>query len=127
MSEKFIELTHKDEGHERENLWLQHCQKTGIPFVVIRQHGKVADIHWDYISFPSSVDHGLFALELGLHEAVSHIFNEYGTKHSRVSFSPTVVTFQKFTASSAPQVANRLYDAVHQVTKPLLSSGGVNA
>lgn len=126
MSDKFVELTHKDKGHERENSRLHHCEKNGIPFIVVRQHGKLADIHWDYISFSPELDHGLFESESKLREVVTQICNEHGTEHSSIMFSPGVVTFQNFNSSCAQKVAGQLYDAVQKITGPLLSASGVN-
>lgn len=126
MVNKFVEITYKDKDHARENAWFHHCEKYKIPFITIFLHGKLADVRWDYVSFPPDVDHELFLLKSNLYQAAIQICAAHGTKHSSVRYSPGVITLHKLSSSAAQAAASRLYGVVQQVVAPLIRREGAS-
>ncbi|MGN6280358.1 hypothetical protein [Frateuria sp.] len=124
MSEKFVELTRTDKTYDRENAWLSHCRSKLLPFITVRSRGSLAMVQWDYISYPPSIDSELFSLAPHIHDAANQIYEPHCTKQSRISLGPGVVTFYNLQVTIAREAAALLYDAIQNVTAPILLHHG---
>ena len=119
MSEQFVEITHKDKDTKRENAWFKHCQKHMLPFITVRARGKLANVQWDYISFPPSIDSELFAAEAQIHRAVNQIYVAHRTERSSASLGPGVITLYNLGTAEAREAAGLLYDIIQKATASL--------
>lgn len=48
--QKFVEITRKDKGFDKENSWPGFCQKEKIPFITLKARSKLTTVQWDYIT-----------------------------------------------------------------------------
>jgi len=120
--EKFVEITRKDKGFDKENSWYRVCEKECIPYITIKVRSKLATVQWDYITYPPSIDQALFAMHESIKVKVSAIYDRYVSKESRLSVGPGVISFWNLELSDAREVASELYDIISEAACIVMES-----
>jgi hypothetical protein len=110
--QKYIELPKKDVGAKVENEWYKICQKEQIPFITLKSRTKLADVHWDYITYPTNVDDILNDLNGQLRDNAIEIFMKYADKRSAYTANDHLVWFKNLEIEKAKIAAEELYDLV---------------
>ena len=112
--EKFVEITRKDKGFNKENSWLRSCRETGIPCVTLKARSKLAMVQWDYMSYPADMDDLLFALHEQLKVEAQAIYDRYKSKDTWFSAGPGVIAFRNLALADAREAASELFDVIYQ-------------
>ena len=112
---KFVEITGKDKGFEKENSWYRFCVKHRVPYITIKSRSKATIVQWDYMSFPPDTDQSLFFMHRVLKERASSIYNRYASKNTRLSVGPGVITFRNLSPTDAREVATELFDLISEL------------
>lgn len=120
--EKFVEITRKDKGFDKENSWYGFCEKQRIPFITIKSRSKLADVQWDYMSYPPSIDKALFDQHEHIKTQMSAIYDRYASKDTWFGTGPGVISFGSLDLDSAREVASVLYDIIFEVARTALDT-----
>jgi hypothetical protein len=120
--EKFVEITRKDKGFDKENSWYRVCEKQCIPFITIRARSKLADVQWDYMSYPPSIDEALFSQRERIKTQVSAIYDRYASKDTWFGAGPGVISFGNLEIGSAREAASELYDIIYEAARVALET-----
>jgi len=112
---KFAELTRADQDHKKENAWFGHCQANGIPFITVRARTRLADVHWDYISYSAKNDEILAEHALEIRDSAINIFRKYSSKGSSYEANNLFVWYRDMDIDTARQAAVELHDLVAKV------------
>ncbi len=120
--EKFIEITKKDKGFDKENSWYKICGSQRIPFITIKARSKLADVQWDYISYPPSIDEALFVQHESIKAQVSAIYDRYASKDTWFGAGPGVISFRNLEIANARKVASELYDIICEAARVALET-----
>lgn len=120
--QKFVGIPKKNKGHEKENLWFEKCQREKTPFITIKTRTKLADVHWDYITYPTEVDLHLQANEEDITQRAIEIFKKHANKRSEYQVSSGLVYFNDLETQKARLAAAELYDLV---TETVSSCSGI--
>lgn len=120
--EKFVEISRKDKGFEKENSWYKFCEKQRIPFITIKARSKLADVQWDYISYPPSIDKALFSQHDRIKAKVSAIYDRYASKDTWFGAGPGVISFGNLDIDNAREVASELYDIIVEAARVALDT-----
>lgn len=115
--QKFVEITRKDKGFDKENSWFGFCQKENIPFITIKARSKLAIVQWDYITYPPDIDGALFSLHENIKVQVTAIYQSYITESTWLSVGPSVISFGNIEISAARDIALELFDVIHQAAR----------
>jgi hypothetical protein len=115
--EKFVEITRKDKGFERENQWLETCRRERIPFVTVKARSKLATVQWDYISYPMSMDKPLFSMHADIKVRAESIYDRYQSRDTSLAVGPGVVSFWNLHIDDARQVATELFDIIYDTVQ----------
>lgn len=110
--EKFVEISRKDKGFDKENSWYGFCEKQRIPFITIKVRSKLADVQWDYMPYPPSMDKALFAQHERIKTKTSAIYKRYASKDTWFGAGPGVISFGNLDIDKAREVATELYDII---------------
>lgn len=110
--QKFIEIPRKDKGHEKENFGFEKCQREKIPFITIKTRTKLANVHWDYITYPNEVDLHLETHREDTTQRAIEIFKKYSDKRSEYQVSSGLVYFNDLETQKARFAAAELYELV---------------
>ncbi|MBG6242937.1 MAG: hypothetical protein EKE20_14440 [Candidatus Symbiopectobacterium sp. Dall1.0] len=91
MKKKFCLTTSRQSNamcYQKESAWFRHCEVEQIPYIQLRRRTKRTDIHWDYITYPFSLDDA-FSGEHGawLCAEVSEPASEYQRINNKESFA----------------------------------------
>lgn len=112
--EKFIEVPKNDVNHAPENDWFQKCRIEKIPFITLKARTKYADVHWDYISYPTELDSVLDVFEDQIQDGAMKIFKNYATDtKADFSISSRLITFRNIEISKAKLAAIDLFDLIN--------------
>ncbi|EFS9642101.1 hypothetical protein HWI03_002722 [Salmonella enterica] len=120
MNKKFCLTTSRQSDavrYQRESLWFRHCEEEQIPYVQVRQRAKLADIHWDYITYLLSRDDA-FNGEYGarLRSEVREMFARvaYDNRNTTMCYmvSGWTADFHDVPNAIAESLACELYDLV---------------
>ncbi|RTL34214.1 MAG: hypothetical protein EKK49_09095 [Rhodocyclaceae bacterium] len=120
--EKFVEITRKDKGFDKENSWYRVCKKECIPYITIKARSKLAIVQWDYMAYPPSLDKALFAMHESIKVKVSAIYDRYISKESQLSVGPGVISFWDIELSDAREVASELHDIIYDAARIAIES-----
>ena len=115
--EKFVEITRKDKGFDKENSWYGLCEKQRIPFITIKARSKLADVQWDYMSYPPSIDQALFAQHEHIKAQMSVIYDRYASKDTWFGAGPGVISFGNLNIDNAREIASDLYDVIVEAVR----------
>ena len=115
--EKFVEITRKDKGFDKENSWYRFCEKQRIPFITIKVRSKLADVQWDYMPYPLSIDKALFAQHERIETQMSAIYERYASKDTWFGAGPGVISFGNLDVDNAREVASGLYDIIVEAAR----------
>ncbi|WP_428827695.1 hypothetical protein ACLIKD_06805 [Azonexus sp. IMCC34842] len=115
--EKFVEITRKDKGFEKENQWFETCRRERIPFVTVKARSNLATVQWDYISYPTSMDKPLFSMHADIKARAEAIYDRYRSKDTSLGVGPGVVSFGNLHINDARQVAIELFDIIHNAAR----------
>lgn len=121
--EKFVEITRKDKGFDKENSWFMYCQKERIPFVTVKTRSKLALVQWDYITYPTELDEAIFSLSEEFKERMTAIYSKHQTKETSLGIGPGVISFWNLEIHAAREVASELFDVIHMaLASPILEN-----
>jgi hypothetical protein len=120
--EKFVEITRKDKGFDKENSWYGHCEKQRIPFITIKARTKLADVQWDYMSYPPSIDKALFSQYERIKAQMSVIYDRYASKDTWFGAGPGVISFGNLDIDNAREIASELYDVIVEAARIALET-----
>lgn len=123
--EKFVEITKKDKGFDKENSWYRTCERQRIPFITIKARSKLANVQWDYMTYPPSIDNALFAQHENIKAKVSAIYNRYASKDTWLDAGPGVISFANFEISHAREIASELYDIIYESARAPLEASQI--
>ncbi|HEY8096271.1 MAG TPA: hypothetical protein VIE65_09325 [Methylobacter sp.] len=112
--QKFVEITRKDKGFDKENSWFGFCQKEKIPFITIKARSKTATVQWDYITYPPGMDEALFSLHADIKAQITTIYQSYMSESTWLGVGPGVISFGHLEISAARDIALELFDVIHQ-------------
>jgi len=115
--EKFVEVTKKDKGFDKENSWYRVCEKQRIPYITIKARSKLATVQWDYMSYPPSIDEALFAMHESIRTKVSAIYDRYPSKNTWLSVGHGVISFGNLEVTDAREVATELFDVISEAAR----------
>lgn len=118
--EKFVEITKKDKGFDKENSWYRVCKRQGIPFITIKARSKLANVQWDYMSYPPSIDKALFAQHENIKTQVSAIYDRYASNDTWLGAGHGVISFGNLEIANAREVASELYDIIYEAARAAL-------
>ena len=119
---KFVEITKKDKGFDKENSWHGVCEIQRIPFITVKARSKLATVQWDYMSYPPSIDQALFAQHESIKTQVSAIYDRYVSKDTWLSVGHGVISFGNLEIADAREVASALYDIINEAARIALES-----
>lgn len=111
--EKFVEITRKDKGFEKENQWFETCRRERIPFVTVKARSKLATVQWDYINYPMRMDKPLFSMHADIKARAAAIYDRYQSRDTSLGVGPGVVSFGNLRIDDARQVATELFDIIY--------------
>ncbi|NKZ37829.1 hypothetical protein HF690_02550 [Oleiagrimonas citrea] len=120
--QKFVEITRKDSGFDKENSWYSVCEKERIPYITIKARSKLAIVQWDYMTYPPNIDKALFAMHKSIKVKVSAIYDRYASKESRLSVGPGVISFWNLELPDAREAASELYDLISEAASIAMAS-----
>ncbi|MCC4118796.1 hypothetical protein LLG90_25925 [Aromatoleum toluclasticum] len=109
---KYVEIPKNDVDSKVENAWFGTCRKNNIPFITLKSRTKLADVHWDYISYPTEVDRILKGLDGQLRDGAIAIFKKYADSRSEYTANDLLVWFKNLEIPKAKLAAEELYDLV---------------
>lgn len=110
--QKYFELPKNDLQSKAENAWFEICRNNSIPFIILRSRTKLADVQWDYITYPTEVDKVLNTLDGQLRDKAIAIFKKYADSRSEYQASDLVVCFKNLEIPKAKLAAEELYDLI---------------
>lgn len=105
---------YKDGDIEADKRWFAHCQETDKPYVVVRFRTKLADVAWDYITFPSAWDEVLSEHKDEVVTRVIDVFKKHASKRSKYTVSCFVADFKELEIASAKKAATELHDLIKE-------------
>ncbi len=107
---------------DSQNNWFQYCCDNQTPFISVMYRTKLADVHYDYISYDLDKDELLEPHDWEIHQNVLRIFCKHSTnKRSDVVFSGWhVIMIKDVTIEAAEKIAAELYDLIN----PIIEGGG---
>jgi hypothetical protein len=110
--DKFVEVPKNDVKAKIENSWYQSCRERKVPFITVKSRTKLADVHWDYITYPPEVEKVLKDLGVQLRDAAIAIFNKYADNRSEYTASEYLVSYKNLEIPKAKLAAAELYDLI---------------
>jgi hypothetical protein len=91
--------------------WFDHCTDKAIPYVTVTYRNLYADIEWDYITLPMSLDGLLEENKHTIENRARTVYNKYANPRSRIiRMDAHIIKFDKILISSCKQAAAELYD-----------------
>lgn len=113
---KFVEIKGMDIERSAENAWYQQCEKNQVPFIKINtsRGTKLTEVHWDYITYCTSLDDLMQETADDFSEAATGIFNRYANPRSScdISINGSLVWFYNLETEKARLAASELYDLI---------------
>lgn len=109
---KYAEIPNNDVGANVENAWFESCREREVPFITVKSRTKLADVHWDYIAFPTEVDKTLESLGTKLRDDAIAIFKKYANKRSQYTANGHLVWYKNLEIQQAKCAAEDLYDLI---------------
>lgn len=114
--QKYIELT-KPDKKKLESDWYHFCSRKQIPFIKITARARLADVHWDYITYnDAKIDETLNSQAEYIKLKAKEIFNSYAHAQSDCHITETVITFYDLVLNEARQAAEDLYDTISSLS-----------
>ena len=108
---KFVEIPRKEKGYEKENDWHKHCLYKQIPFITVKTRTKLADVHWDYITYNTpQTDQKLSELSFIIEKGALDIFKKYANDASSQRINCHLIYFYNLNIPHARLAADELYD-----------------
>ena len=89
--------------------WFHSCQKSQIPYVVVRSGDATADVLWDFVTLPPSCDARLRAQFPALEREARAIFDRFAIADSYARIKPTLICFDHLPFDAAKRAAEALY------------------
>ncbi|TPQ28968.1 hypothetical protein [Methylomonas koyamae] len=109
---KFVEVPLNDVTSKIENAWFQTCRERKVPFITVKNKTKYADVHWDYIAYPTEVDVILDSLGNQLRDSAIEIFKKYANNKSEYSVNGRLIWYKNLELTKAILAAEELYDLI---------------
>jgi hypothetical protein len=113
--QKFVEVRSNEKGHDKENIWFDKCRRDKTPYITLKARVKLANVHWDYIAYPSEMDLNFDKHKDFIVKKAVEIFNKYASSKSDYRISSGLVYFNDLELSNARLAAMELYDLVGEV------------
>jgi len=88
---KYIDLPRKDPHHRLENGWYESCQQRKVPFITVKRRTKYADVHWDYITYPTRLDALLHSFDGALRDKAKEIYLRWANARSSFDGSDQLI------------------------------------
>lgn len=110
--QKYFELPKNDVQSKAQNAWFEICRNNSIPFIILKSRTKLADVHWDYIAYPTEVDKIFNVLDGQLRDKAITIFKKYADSRSEYQASDLLVDFKNLEIPKAKFAAEELYDLI---------------
>ncbi|WP_449104349.1 hypothetical protein [Pseudomonas veronii] len=119
---KSVETSRNKKNLDQENSWFEHCRREKLPFITVTTRTKYANVHWDYITYPTEVDKHLEAnRDLTVSKSLE-IFQEYANAKSDYQLSSGLVYFNNLEIEAAKASAEKLYDLISEIVATHLNS-----
>lgn len=109
---KYVDLPKNDLNDKVQNAWFHTCCAKRTPFITIKSRTKLADVHWDYITYPPHADEVLSNLNGQLRDEAIAIFMKYANSRSEYSINDQLVWFKNIEIPKAKLAAEELYDLI---------------
>jgi hypothetical protein len=99
--------------------WFVHCQKTSLPYIIVKGNQRIASITWDSIAWPKEYDVSLDARTTELRESFASLFEKYaaGNRRAKLVDSNRAATFSGIDGRAAGVLAEELYDLLLPIAK----------
>lgn len=110
--QKYIEIGGEGQDSAMSNAWLDFCQLKDLPCIVVRKHNHYADVHWDYISYPKSVDAVLEECAYDIRNSAIKIFARFANSRSTYEADNMLVSYYNLEIEAAGKAASELFDRV---------------
>lgn len=111
---KYAEIPKNDVDTKVEKSWFKTCRANNTPFITVKARTKFADVHWNYITYPTEIDKVFDELGTKLRDEAIAIFMKYADKQSEYSVSGRLVWFKNLEISKAKLAAAELHDLIAQ-------------
>lgn len=107
----FLERRNRDTNVE--NHWYRECCRRGIPFIVVRQKSKFADVHYDGISLPGGTGAFESVNMEDLLRCIFHVLKQHGIDNKSRFFGGVICgTLSGLWPDEARKAAEKIY-ALH--------------
>lgn len=110
--QKYFEIPKNDVQSKAENTWLENCQNNSIPFIILKSRTKLANVRWDYITYPLELYRIFDILDGKLRDKIIEIFHKYENSRSEYYISDSQVCFENIETPKAKLAAEELYDLI---------------
>ena len=122
--QKFVEISSRERNHEKENDWYTQCQEKAVPFITVKTRTRLADVHWDYITYSMEVDSILRDKKKFIESSAEEIYRKYATDKSTGRVSAHLIYFNNLEIHAAKRAASELYDFIDGlVSSPDVAKG----
>ena len=113
MNKKFVAAPYRDtdKGSRAIDQWFHDCERTQVPYLVVREKSRQAQVEWDAISL-SQENYEKLAGNAKAVVAFQHaLLAKYVARgHARCIITPGVSYFYGVERAAAPQLAAELHD-----------------
>lgn len=120
---KFEEIKNENKNKCSKSGWFSDCAREQIPYITIYLKGKLADVHWDYITYNINLDVMLSDKESEFVQKVENLYANYLNKKSECRVNCNLVTFSNLDVELARHAASELYDLVDSHVQKLIHEG----
>lgn len=111
VSKKYLEIT-ADEGSGRKNEWFEYCRQQRMPYITVVVDSGVADVAWDYISYPIDSEK-LFNENCGdICQSLMVIYEKFSTENTQYKISSTDAEFKDVSIDCARRAAVEIYELI---------------
>ena len=98
------------------------CQERKVPFITVKRRTKYADVHWDYITYPTKLDALLHSLDGALRDKAKEIYLRCSNSKSHFVGSDQLIWFRDIEVSRADAAANELYDLINGIVRDVVNN-----
>ncbi|WP_339652189.1 hypothetical protein [Halopseudomonas pelagia] len=93
-----------------------------MPFITVTRCKKYADVHWDYITYPTKLDALLHRLDGELRDKAKEIYLTCSNARSRFVGSDQLIWFRDIEVSHADAAANEPYDLINGIVRDVVKN-----
>jgi hypothetical protein len=117
---KFYEHSHGKLNSAAENAWYNHCRKHQIPYIAIKSRTKLADVHWDYLSYSKENEqklsrHGKSINEFAIEQF--HLYSKNAGRTANYTVCGNLIWLKNLAITDARSAAENLYDYIDDLLR----------